>query len=276
MLEVGGLDSLANRGQDHEQIIELLPDYAVGALGEAADDDVARHLETCASCRHELRIVLQLVGVLSDTPPPSPAPRETLLARARGETASPVAPVVSPLPASQPPRLPEHKLPEGGARSAPPHWWQRTVPIAFAAAAVAAAILLTVGIVALRPNANDTNQAAIAQVIAHAPFYQLSDSDLSPPAAGVLFAMAEEPRAVLLAEGLPPLENGQRYQIWLFTREGERSSGGLFSPDAGGRAEVLLETPQPMLAYAAVAVSAEPSAGSPAPTSPLVLGGWLE
>lgn len=266
------MDALANPEAGHLEIIELLPDYAVGRLNDTELDHVARHLEECPTCRHALRQILHMVGILSNQPVPSPSTREELLARARGEE-SPIAPDWALGPPAPPPPVP--MTTDGPERPSPIRpWWKTQVPIALTMAA--ALLLLAFGISALRPTVPVADDAIIASIIANAPLYPLTDGDLTPPASGVLFADDGASRAVLLAEGLPPLPADQRYQVWLFTDDGERASGGLFTPDASGRAEILIETPQPLRAYAAVAVSAEPAGGSQTPTSPLALGGWID
>jgi hypothetical protein len=162
----------------------------------------------------------------------------------------------------------------GGTRPTPIRpWWKTQVPLALGMAA--ALLLLAFGLSTLRPEAPGAGQAIIAGIVADAPFYPLTDGELRPPATGVLFAAGDAMQAVLVAEGLPLLPTEQRYQVWLFAANGERTSAGLFTPDASGRAEVLLETERELAAYAAVAVSAEPAAGGQGPTSPLALGGWI-
>lgn len=258
---------------NHPEIVELLPDYAIGALDGEELERVSRHLEECASCRRELQQLLALVGVLADVAPPRGATRDRLLARARsqeppGRTAPP--PDAEPLPVRA---LPAERSPATGPEARRPTPWPR--PALVGALAAAAVLLVAIGVWNLRPNNESSDRDAIAAIVAGATAHPLTDGQLSPPASGVLFTAADDDRAALVAEGLPPLPADQRYQIWLFADDGERTSGGLFAADPGGRAEVVIDPPQPLAAYAAVAVSAEPAAGSQAPTSPLALGGWL-
>jgi hypothetical protein len=263
----------ANTTEGHREIIEQLPDYAIGALDDAELDRVAGHLEGCAACRNELRRVVEMVAILSEQPFPNRSTRERLLARARGQAPSPNEAFAVPAPPTLLPLQPIPAKIEDSPESIRP-WWKTRLPIALAAAA--AILLFVFGMSMLRTDPESAGRDTIAGIVADAPFYVLTDSELSPPASGVLYARPDESRAVLRATGLPPLPVDRHYHVWLFTDEGDRASGGQFSVDAAGRAQVLLETPRPLATYAAIAVSAEPVAGSETPTSPLALGGWLE
>lgn len=252
----------------HPEIVERLPDYALGALPEPELDLVARHLEGCAECRAELRRVLAVGAALADVPPPSAASRDALLARATGRVVAPVPTRVDP-PLGRAPRSigdrPAER-PRPGSRA--PLW-----------VALAAALALAVGLGAwnVRLQRGDADGDVVAAVVAGAAVaHPLTDSELVPPASGVLFADPESERALLVARDLPPLPSDRRYQVWLFTDAGERIGAGPIEVEADGRTTAPIEAPAPFAGYVAVALSAEPRAGSPAPTSPLALGGWLD
>lgn len=71
---------------------------------------------------------------------------------------------------------------------------------------------------------------------------------------------------VLIANNLPPLAAGRTYEMWLIPKGGAPRPAGLFQLDPNGTAIHVQAGPiDPNLA--AVAVSEEPSAGSPAPTT---------
>jgi hypothetical protein len=70
--------------------------------------------------------------------------------------------------------------------------------------------------------------------------------------------------AVLVATGLPPAGPGRAYELWLLPAQGRPRSAGTFLPDAAGGAVVVVA---PGLDPATgLAVSLEPSSGSPQPT----------
>lgn len=252
----------------HDDLRELLPDYAVGALDEAQAALVMRHLDACPACRRSLADLLELVGLLAPVQHPSPPVRAALLARvaARGAAASVVAPEVSTPSAVVPTALPVR-------RPARLDRWRRLV--ARGALAAAAVLLLALGGWNLALQRQLDQRATEARLLDNpAAAHPLTDSEL-PGAQGVLYAAPDGDFALLLASGLPPLPPDQRYQLWLFAEDGARESGGVFAVTADGTARVTIQPPAGFARYVAVAVSPEPVAGSPAPTGRLVLGGWI-
>lgn len=76
----------------------------------------------------------------------------------------------------------------------------------------------------------------------------------------------------LLVAKLPPLEPGRTYQLWRIEQGGAPASAGLFSVDARGFGQADLSQSQPQ-AGDIIAVTNEPSGGSPGPTTePLIVG----
>ena len=94
-------------------------------------------------------------------------------------------------------------------------------------------------------------------------------------AAGAILARPDGDVALLLTHDLPPLPANSRYQLWLLADGAPPVSGGLFTVDAAGSGHLLVHAPTALSAYATVGVTAEPWAGSPAPTSPVLLNGPL-
>ena len=75
-------------------------------------------------------------------------------------------------------------------------------------------------------------------------------------------------------QGLRGLDRGHQYQLWLI-KDGERRSGGVFSPDAEGYGSMLLTVPRDFKDFRSFTVSVEPRGGSAWPTSSPVLAGAL-
>lgn len=80
--------------------------------------------------------------------------------------------------------------------------------------------------------------------------------------------------AVIYVRDFPECEAGMKYQLWL-TKDGERSSGGLFSVDASGMGLLVLSLEQSIDVYDVIGITPEPASGSPGPTSPPVVRGEL-
>lgn len=79
---------------------------------------------------------------------------------------------------------------------------------------------------------------------------------------------------VFSAQGLPQLQAGRTYQLWVVPPGSNAAPIGVgtFDVDASGRTALTVPMPGGVMA-AAVAVTEEPSGGSPAPTSPILLVG---
>jgi hypothetical protein len=82
------------------------------------------------------------------------------------------------------------------------------------------------------------------------------------PKRGVLF----------LASNLPQLPAGKIYELWVIPKGGAPKPSGLFQADASGNAMHMVAGPIDIAATGAFAVSVEPEAGSPAPTTtPIII-----
>lgn len=261
--------------RDHLTIVTLLPDYVLGALDETTERRVARHLDDCAICRDEYANALDVLGTLSDVPPPPAAARDAVLGRLDEQRSSPGHPdcgdegAVSPASAFTLFDLPfaalERRLSARLRRTAP-RW-------ALLAASVAA--FLISGALDVNPGQHAAEMSAdgVFSTTEDPTAFPLDDSDLSDEAAGVLFAEPRGREVLLVANGLPELPQDQRYQVWLFTTDDEQVSAGLISAGSDGEVRALLQTPDPFASYVGVGLTAEPQSGSFAPTSGLVLGG---
>jgi len=268
-------------GTDHDAIIEMLPDYAVGALDNWQQSLVAQHLEGCAQCRDDLDLLLTTVGLLSDPPAPSASVRANLLAAVDAswpevvlnEPETPVSPAPSETPPTPAVDVGPRPLPDPPNLIRPRRWSAGPLMLGLVAGLALLAVSLGIWNVLLQQDVSENR--AVAHFLENVPGRILDDSVLSPPASGVVYADPERRDALIVAHGLPPLPSDQRYQVWLFTPSGDRVSGGLFDVNDQGIGQALLEAPQPLAAYVALGLSAEPASGSPAPTTPLSLGGWL-
>jgi len=71
---------------------------------------------------------------------------------------------------------------------------------------------------------------------------------------------------LLIAANLPPAQAGKTYEMWVIPKGGAPRPAGLFQSQ-GGTAMHILSGPVDIASLGAVAVTLEPEAGSPAPTS---------
>jgi anti-sigma-K factor RskA len=262
----------------HLTIVAQLPDFVLGKLDETSLRRVSRHVDVCATCRHELANATEVLGLLTDAPPPPASVRSAILQRAAADYPSAARQGGAPRSA-----IVESSATGGGgewlasARNGQRHTsFGKLVPRW--ALAASAAVLLVSGLVGwdyVQRNGNAVNEDALVSALVDdsATAYPLDDSDLSVSATGVVFAEPQGHEVYLVANGLPGLPHDQRYQVWLFTAGDQLETAGLLTAGADGDLRVLLQTPAPFTHYVGMALTAEPATGSVSPTSDLVLGG---
>jgi anti-sigma-K factor RskA len=102
----------------------------------------------------------------------------------------------------------------------------------------------------------------------------LSATDAAPQATGFVLISTDGADGALVVDGLPPLGESQQYQLWLI-RNGQRTSGAVFSTDENAYGGTRIRAPRSLLEYSAVGISIEPAGGSPQPTGKQVLAGLL-
>jgi hypothetical protein len=119
-----------------------------------------------------------------------------------------------------------------------------------------------------------TEQSAFLTRLADAPAVPLTADAAAPYAQGVVYRPTDSPVALLCVYGLPALPADKTYQLWLI-KDGQRDSGGLFRVTQDGFGLHVIRTERPLSEYSAVGITVEPAGGSPAPTSPRVLGASL-
>ena len=255
-------------------ILSLLPAYALGILNEEESLEVSQHLAICTTCQAEFQcyqaVVDQLAMAAPDAAPPARL-EERLLHRV--ERLRP-APAPQPPPARLPWRVPllRWRRPEGVRvvqgwrhlsglfRRAAPVWG--LVSLALIAALATSTIWLW-----QRANPRVYSVAGM-QVVALVP------TDVASGAAGTLVISADGDYGALVVDGLPPLDAAHQYQVWLI-RDGQHTSGGVFSVNPHGYAAIEVMAPEPLASYPAFGITIEPAGGSPGPTGDKVLGGQL-
>jgi anti-sigma-K factor RskA len=239
---------------DHESIEGLIPAYALGAADPDESRAVEAHLRACVTCRDLLAEYRDLSGDLLFAAPPIAAPAG-LTERMR-ERLTPVR------------------------HDAAPRAWRTRLRGALLIPALAAAVLLLLITNAYwfgRTNRLDrqvTEQASLVASLANAPTIPLSADASAPYAQGVVYPSTDGRAALLCVYGMPALSPGKAYQLWLI-KDGARESGGVFQVSDNGFGFLMVKPAQPLMDYSSVGITIEPTGGSPAPTSPRVLGGNL-
>jgi anti-sigma-K factor RskA len=236
--------------QKETHLLDLIPAYALGTLDSQEAALVEAHLAGCLICRQEEEAFQEVAAGLALAVPsadPSPQLRERLMERVRGGRAHP-------------------SKDSGPARS----WLERLLP-----AWGLASLLLLIALGGLNLflwqslSARDaiTPPGGMRAV-------PISPADAASTATGFVLFSADGRNGALVVDGLPPLDEGWEYQLWLI-RNGERTSGAVFSTDENSYGGTRIRAPLSLLEYTAVGITIEPAGGSPQPTGERVLGGPL-
>ena len=101
----------------------------------------------------------------------------------------------------------------------------------------------------------------------------LLGTEAAPEAQALLVIGSDGDEGGLVVEDLPVLDHYHQYQLWLIDRDGQRTSGAVFSVDADGYGTATVGSPLLLTSYVAFGVTIEPAGGSPGPTGQKVLGG---
>jgi anti-sigma-K factor RskA len=239
---------------EHTSIEELIPAYALGATDPGESQTVEAHLSSCPACRALLAEYRDLGDGLLYAVPPMAAPAG-LTERMR------------------------HRLAPARREAAPAPWWARLRASLFVPAFVAAVLLLVItnrywfGRMD-RLGHQVAQQASVFASLANAPAIPLHADTSAPNAQGVVYASSDGQIALLCVYGMPALPPDKAYQLWLI-KDGKRDSGGVFQVSEYGFGILMVRPTGPLDEYSAVGITIEPAGGSPAPTSPRVLGGSL-
>lgn len=232
-----------------ERFDDLKGAYALDAL----DESERREFEGYLTAHPELQAEIDELGAVADllalAPQeyePSPELRRNLLGRIEDASGAPAQ-----LRTSSRARV----FGPGG-------------PAAAAIAAVAA--LAVVGLSLWNASLRDENEE-LRGTLETRETYELQGSGPAEDAWGEVVEVGDG-RAVLMAENLPPTAEGEVYETWLM-HGGVPEPAGLFQPLDGGDAAAPIEGS--IEEADAVAVTVEPSGGSPAPTSEILLTATL-
>ena len=94
-----------------------------------------------------------------------------------------------------------------------------------------------------------------------------------PQPGGKAFYLRSRGSLVFLATNMPPLPPNKAYELWLIPKQGAAIAAGVFKPDANGRGTVINPPLPPGAEAKTFAITVENEAGSPVPTSPVVMIG---
>ena len=261
------------------RIEELFPFYVLDALTEEEKDQVESYLAEHPEARTQLQELQSGASAVPDSIAPVEPPRrvkEALMARVRTDarmSGRAVAPVTSSRRAS-----PEPVVRRGGARLADLF---RVLSLGAAAVAILWAFFLNAQVGRLQNEISALKDQVAAQsqsiddLIRTLPpgndviTVSLKGTDAQPHAHGQLIADPNDQSAVLVISGLPPLEAGKTYQVWLI---GDAPvSAGLLTVDQNGQSVLIVTSEESIGSFNSLGISIEPEGGSEQPTGEIVV-----
>ncbi|HEX9475607.1 MAG TPA: anti-sigma factor [Candidatus Dormibacteraeota bacterium] len=246
---------------DHEELESSVAAWVLGAMdaGEAAAMRV--HVEGCASCRQtaaRLRGAAAALPLEVEEIAPPARLRERVFSAAAAARASTV-----------PTAMARKKVVPASRRWKPPAGIRFGVVPALAIAATVVLALL-VGLFA----GNLAGRNSVPPVSSQVVRFTLVGHGPLAGAHGTVIDLTKDGVALVDFTGLPPLDKGKVYEVWLITPGGHPDAAAVFVPDSSGSKVVLVNLP--LKGYSQIAVTAEDAPdGSQAPTSQPQLFGTL-
>ena len=246
---------------NHQELSELYELYALGLLEPEERIELERHLaEDCVQCRDGVKKGLALGALMGALPERLDPPR----------------------------RLRARVLASIGVESKSSRLW--LAGLAFACACLLIGLVLVnfegsrwKGELASAESELRASQADLARSRAALEFLNEPETQQVgfggnqplPPHGHI--AVNGKHGVLLMASNLPQAPAGKIYEMWLVPKKGAAIPAGLFQSDTRGNVLYLRPDAVDVANTKAVAVTVEPAAGSPAPTTtPLIAAGLTE
>lgn len=263
----------------HDDASELLGAYALDAVDRLEATELEEHLSTCPRCRTELDGLRETAGALGNSIEPPPEGLWSRIAGQLGDRAGedeelpPMPELVVGTSERSPFRAP---LPIRRRRSR-----RNTLFLgAVAVAASAVAVVLGIGLVRSQHDVTNLQQAVAQQRVAaqrtpaevalHTPGHRVVDLVNRAHVELARFVIVPGGRGYLVSSSLPVLRRGRTYQLWGIVGTTPISLGLLGGAPHGSTFTVAGTAP-----VAELALTAEPSSGSVAPTGAIVASGTV-
>ena len=267
----------------HEQAVELLGAYALDAVDGDELIDLEEHLATCPRCQSELDTLREVAGAMGNSVEPPP----------EGLWASIVSRLPDDLRGEEPPPMPsleaEPRSPFRAPSSGRTRRARSVVVLlgALAVAAVAVAVVFGIDLIHSQDNVSrlradvsrlqadnsrlqaNANEAAVA-VALRTPGHSMVTLESSSGEQLAQFVIIPGGHGYLVSSRLPGLSTGKTYQLWGIVG-GTPISLGLLGASPRNAAFTIAGAPR----AAKLAVTAEPSGGTVAPTGSIVASGTV-
>ena len=246
-----------------QHVINSLPAYALGILEGEEERQVSEHLSQCSVCAGELEayqlVASQLALAAPDRQPPSRLKQAILEQAEAAVRESRAARPTWPQPAFV-------RQPALSWRERLSAFFYRAAPVWGVASLVLIVVLAATSLFLY----NQVRQQSVSMNQFHV--IAMVGTDSAPQARGVLVSSPDGRYGTLVVDGLPNLDAGKTYQLWL-NRDGDRVSGGLFTVGRTGYGALKVDPHIPLSQYNRFGITIEPEGGSPGPTGAKVMGG---
>jgi hypothetical protein len=259
---------------------EDLIQYALGSLKETQLSTMTAHISLCNTCRDELaRMVVGLaayatVQPLSDVPAGA---RERFMTRLSSDSAS----------ASKLIKRDKSRVYLMG--KAFKHWLETPMPLKILSGALAAALVFFVyddlghihqirqllpAMKRFEAETADLRELRSFLQGSHAQQVTLRDKPaINKTPEGHAIYSAASGKLIFTVSNLPLPPQGKAYELWVLPVKGAPIPAGVFTPDLQGNAAVIFPEIPANVQASGFGVTVEDAAGSPTPTSAIILSG---
>ena len=232
-------------------VSDALAAYALGCLDADEMIQVLTHLAECPQCREELETFQTVTDRLALAVPdvqPSPNLKDRIFEQIQST------------------------IPEREESLASVSWWQQFMASfrpfipAWNIASVVAILVLTFFSVIFWQRSSHLEQRYLTQDFQHVV---LKCTHVVPEAGGQVLVSKDGEIGMLAVSNLPVLDSGNIYQVWLL-RDGQRSSGGMFTVNQRGYGMLTINATESLL-NCEISITVEPRDGSIKPSGDTVL-----
>ncbi|MBI4213883.1 MAG: anti-sigma factor [Chloroflexi bacterium] len=258
------------------EIEELRDLYVLGALTSDEAEAVEEHVSDCQDCRARIAVSWRAAQMLRQAVPerqPHPTRRRLLKEALDGESGS------------EPPLA----RPPGRSPAFFPTWRPLQLAAAVALVPLVASVWLSTQVLGLQRELQQNRTALersweigqhAAEILGKAieqggAMTSLVGTEMAPAASGSFYYMPGDRDAVLVVSGLPQLEPGKVYQLWLQADQ-ERVSGGTFYLEDDGAGMLVVKSPMPLASVQTLGITIEPRGGSTSPAGSRYMWGTLK
>ena len=238
----------------HDQILEMLPAYALGCLDQEEAVMVSEHISTCTKCNGQFLGYRSTVDTMAYGAPavfPPDSLKQKLMQRIQTTAEKPSV--------SQP--ATKHRKLKSLWQSLSPAW-------AFASLALIVS-LSVINLLQWHHTQKQHKEIAVELLI-----LKMKGTDRAPKGDGTFVISQDRKKGVLVASDLPIPDENQQYQLWM-KKNGRQVSGGVFPVTSTGYAVVEIQSKESLSNFRSFEITLEPAGGSSTPTGHLYMSSHL-